>query len=136
MDPKREEPMVELEMLRARDQPAAARHRLVDRILDRAEPLLARRRRQPAWWDVLAEWARPGLVAASLFLALLIGAVRMGGAYYGAAPPSAALDEVLTAGTGSAAVPAWLVAANEPDVTAVLETALQNGDPNASELTR
>ncbi len=67
----------ELDGLRAPRLSGPGRQRLQERILLAAEPILARRRPPTTSWEVLARWARPGLVAASVALLILAGAWRL-----------------------------------------------------------
>lgn len=123
----------ELEALRAPRRTDAERQRARQRILSAANPLLERRLRSGSSWTVLAAWSRPGLIAASFGLALILAALgtgRYGGA--NAAQP-AALEDALRAPNGSGAVPALLLAVNEPDSDAVLEVALLDSDSNGGD---
>jgi hypothetical protein len=125
--------LAELESLRAPRRSDIERRRARDSILAAAEPLLARRRRPASSWEVLAGWARPGLVAASIALAVVVGSLRLGGADDPALDP-VALDEVL-AGSGTGEVPTLLVALSEPDAEAVLTELLvrDSGLPEENE---
>lgn len=119
--PSEEPKLTELEELRAPLRDAAQRQRTRIRILAAAEPLLAKRRRPDSSWDILARWARPGLVAASIAALLLLAAYHLAGSR--ASAERVALDDVL-ASSGNGSVPAVLLAVNEPDVDAVLAAAL------------
>ncbi len=128
---ERDEPdrIDELDALRAPPRSAEARRAARDRILAGAELLLARRRRSRSSLDVLATWGRPGLVAASVALAILAGALQP---WRGRAEPTQpiALEEVLRGAAEGDGVPALLVAINEPDADAVVAAALlaRNGN--------
>lgn len=115
-------PVSELEALKAPRRSDIARRRSQQRILARAEPLLAQRRRSGSSWEVLAAWARPGLVAASIGLAILAGTLKLSGDAR-SAPEPVPLDDVLAAGANGS-VPALLVAMSEPDADAVVAIAL------------
>lgn len=119
---KDERPIPELAGLRAPRLSGRDRQRLRERILLAAEPILARRGSPPTSWDVLAKWARPGLVAASVALLVLAGAWQMRDAPEPAAQ-QVALSDVLAV-SESGAVPALLLASNEPDADAVVVAAL------------
>lgn len=114
----------ELEELRAPQRSGAQRRGTRDRILTRAEPLLAQMRGAPVW-KVLAGWARPGLAAASIVLALLIGALWRGETR---APETVAglyrMDDMLLAAHEQGPVPAILVEIDEPDAEATVAAAL------------
>jgi hypothetical protein len=71
----------------------------------------------------LAAWARPGLVAASIALAIAVGAVQLTPSGQ-REPAPVGLDEVLVGESGGAAVFAVLVGTQEPDVEAVLAAEL------------
>lgn len=131
-EPHDEARIPELEELRAPQRTADQRLRLRERILAEAAPRLARRQR-PATWDVLAGWARPGLAAAAVALALVLGALELGGDRGRTAAAPAGLDQVLAAGTENGRVPALLVAINEPDADAVVEAALLEANYNEGE---
>jgi hypothetical protein len=124
--------MIEIEALRAQARTDAARQELTARIMASAEPLLARRRQPPGSWDVLASWARPGLVAASIALLVAAGALVTGRSSVPAAEP-VTLDEVLALGESGEA-PALLVSLNEPDTEASAAAALMEGVPGADVL--
>ncbi len=96
------------------------RRRLREQILARAEALLSRRRRRTSHWEVLAGWARPGLVAAAILLALVTAAGQIGGS--GGERPVApvALDELLRQTAEHDSVPAMLLTSSEPDADAVV----------------
>jgi anti-sigma-K factor RskA len=132
-----EEPRVEqLAGLRAPALTHETRQRLRKRILWRAAPLLARRRRLETWWDVLGRWARPGLVAAAASLALLAGAVRFASRSHPAPVAPVALEDVLRADSGDVRPPDWLLDSREPDATAVVEAALLAPNPNTTKRDR
>lgn len=121
--PRDDRPIDELDLLRAprrSDLDQARAHRA---ILDAAAPLLARRRRPTTPWDVLAAWARPSLVAASIVLAIAVGALQLRTPRQ-LEPEPVLLDDVLVAESGAAAVLAVLVGNQEPDADAVMAAAL------------
>ena len=118
-EPRDDTPISQLESLRAPPRSDLDRREAMERILQAATPLLNRRSRPGSSWDVLASWARPGLVAASIALAMVAGAVQLRAPR--AQPAPVALDEVLV---GSGAVLAVLVANSEPDADAVVVAAL------------
>ena len=113
----------ELAPLKAPRRSDIERRRARDRIVAAAEPLLARRRRAVTFWEVLAAWARPGLLAASIALAVLAAALRLGAGSVSPAPEPIPLDDVLATGANGS-VPALLVAMREPDADAVVAAAL------------
>jgi hypothetical protein len=73
-------------------------------------------------WEVLARWARPGLVAASVALLILAGAWRLRHDP-GPAAQQVALSDALAV-SESGRVPALLLASREPDADAVVVAAL------------
>ncbi len=109
-----------LEALRAPPRSGAQRARTRDAILRRAAPLLGSRRPASSW-EVLADWARPGLAAAAAVAAVLIWLPMGRVGVPEATRPG--LDEVLEPG-GEAGIPEVLVSANEPNLDAVLAAAL------------
>ncbi|HSG81653.1 MAG TPA: hypothetical protein VLC48_05350 [Gemmatimonadota bacterium] len=119
-----ERPLTELEALRAPARSPEQRRHARERILAAAEPLLARRRAPTTSLEILAAWARPGLIAASVALLVFAAALRFGQQ----TPEPVRLDEVLASGEAGQ-VPAFLVAINEPDADAVVAaTLLENGN--------
>lgn len=124
-----EKRIAELDALRAPPRSELARRRTRDRTLDTAEPLLAVRRRPYSSLDVLAQWARPGLVAAAVVAAFLIGALQLRSGRGQAELPPVALEEVLR-GENGAAVPALLLAASEPDADDVVAAVLLEDNGN------
>ncbi|MGD8866644.1 MAG: hypothetical protein PVI01_03425 [Gemmatimonadales bacterium] len=126
-EPRDEKPIDGLDWLRASPRSELDRRRARRRILAAASPLLAKRRPASSW-DILAGWARPGLVAASIALAIAVGAVQLTGSRE-SRPTPVALDDVLMGEGGGAAVLAVLVGNQEPDVEAVLAAEL--GEPRA-----
>ncbi len=120
-EPHEERPIAGLDSLRAPRRTEAERRRARERILAAVEPLLARREHPATSWEVLAGWARPGLVAASVALLILAGALQ---SRHAAEPPPepVALHEVLASGEGGQVL-ALLVAINEPDAEAVAAAA-------------
>jgi hypothetical protein len=122
-------PLAELEALKAPPRSDMERRRAQKRILAAAEPLLARRGRPSSSFDVLAAWARPGLVAASIVLAVVAAALKLGAS--GEAVEAVALDDVLASGSGGQ-VPALLVAGSEPDAEAFFEVALLERNGNGT----
>lgn len=133
VDKNGEQRIAELEALRAPPRSDIERRRARDRIIAAADPLLARRRRVSSSMEILAVWARPGLIAAGIALAVLIGALRLGRGGDGAADQQLGLDQVLR-GTGtSGSVPALLLAVSEPDADAVMEAALLGWTSNGGD---
>ncbi len=134
MAEERENPRIkELELLRAPQRTDQARRAARDRIRAAAAPLLARRRRPATSWDVLAAWARPGLVAASVAALLILGGLQVRRLTQPrATTPTAA--EVLAAGERGQ-LPTLLVARNEPDADALIAAALLNGNGTAPQPT-
>ncbi len=129
MAEERENPRIqELELLRAPQRTDQARRAARDRIRAAAAPLLARRRRPATSWDVLAAWARPGLVAASVAALLILGGLQVRRLTQPRATPTA--SEVLAAGERGQ-LPTLLVARNEPDADALIAAALLNGNGTA-----
>jgi len=126
--PPEERPVHELEQLRASPRSQIERQRARRRILAAAAPLLARRRPATSW-EVLAGWARPGLVAASVALAISLGAVRLTPSRQ-SEPMPVPLDEVLVGDGG--AVLAVLVGNQEPDADALLAAELMEGRAQTS----
>ncbi len=119
-------PIIDIEALRAPTRTEAAQKHLTERITASAEPLLARRREPLSSWDVLAGWARPGLVAASAALLVAAGALVTGRLGEPPASEAVTLDEVL-AYSESGDAPALLVSFNEPDAEAFAAAALMEG---------
>lgn len=128
---REEQRIVELELLRAPPRTEGARRAARERIRAVADPLLARRRRPATSWDVLAAWARPGLVAASVAALLILGGLQVRRLSQPPATPTAA--EVLAAGERGQ-LPTLLVARNEPDADALLAAALLSGNGTAPRL--
>ena len=125
-------PIAEIEALRAPPRTETARRQARERILAAAEPLLALRQQPVSSWDVLAAWARPGLIAASVALAVAAGALLSGRVGQQTVEP-VALGEVLAFSEGGE-IPALLVAINEPDAEAVAAAALMAGGGNNGSL--
>lgn len=121
-EPRDDRPVEGLHQLRASPRGELDRRRARRRILTAARPLLAKRRPASSW-DILASWARPGLVAASIALAIAVGAVQLTPSRE-SRPAPVALDDVLVGQGGGAAVLAVLVGTQEPDVEAVLAAEL------------
>ncbi len=88
----------------------------------------------------MAAWARPGLVAASVALLLLAGAVQL--RPFAAQPAAPAAPEEMLAAAERGQLPTLLVAASEPDADAIVAAALleRNGlarpDDNSNRLER
>ncbi len=121
-----DERVPELDLLRAPPRSEGARRVVRQRIRAAAQPLLARRRRPTTSWDVLATWARPGLVAASVAALLILGALQVRGPRQpGLSGP--ATEEVLAAAERGQ-LPTLLVARTAPDADALLAAALLNGN--------
>lgn len=119
-----ERPVEGLEELKAPRLSAEQLLRFKETVVARAEMALARRRRPASSWDVLARWARPGLVAAAVALVFLAVALRVGGVGDEAANGPVALDEVLRYTAEDESVPAVLLTSSEPDADAVVAAAL------------
>jgi hypothetical protein len=122
-EPRDDRPLDELELLRPPARSDLDRARARRAILTAAAPIFARRGRQATSWEVLAGWARPGLVAAGIALAVAIGAVQLGGSRE-PSPEPVLLEDVLVGEGGGAAVLAVLVGNREPDADAVMAAAL------------
>ena len=132
-EPTDDRPIEGLDHLRASPRSQLDRQRARRRILTAASPLLAKRRPASSW-DILAGWARPGLVAASIALAIAVGAVQLTSSR-ASRPAPVALDDVLMGEGGGAAVLAVLVGTQEPDVEAVLAAELgERSLPPSAEL--
>jgi anti-sigma-K factor RskA len=97
---------------------------------------LARRRRPASSWDVLARWARPGLVAAAVVLVFLAAALRL--VVSGGEAPTGpiALDEVLRYTGEDESVPTVLLTNREPDLDAVVAAALARDSGGAGRTDR
>lgn len=121
-EPRDDRPIDGFELLSAPPYSDLERAAARRAILTAAAPLLARRRPRTSW-DVLAGWARPGLVAASIALAVAVGALQLGPSR-ASEPAPLALDEVLVGEGGGAAALAMLVATQEPDADALMAAAL------------
>ena len=119
---KDDRPIPELDGLRAPKLSGPDRQRLLERILMAAEPIFARRSPPATSWEVLARWARPGLVAASVALLVLAGAWQLRHEPDPAAQQVALSDALAASESGP--VPALLLASNEPDADAVVVAAL------------
>jgi hypothetical protein len=117
-------PIEELEALKAPQRSAARRQAANERILASAELPLSRRRQPTSSWDVLAAWGRPGLVAASIALAVLAGSLQPWRAWQQEPSQPVVLEEVIRGSGESEGVPAMLVAFSEPDFDAVAAAAL------------
>lgn len=117
------EPRLEwIETLRAPRRTPRRRRQLRDRIVSAALPLLQQRQgRGP--WQLLEAWARPGLVAALIMLAVLTGALRFQARGQGEVLAPVALEDALR-GPNGGALPEWLVATDEPGAVTLLESAL------------
>jgi hypothetical protein len=124
-EPGNDRPIEELKLLRATERSDLERARARRAILAVAGPILARRRRPTSSWEVLANWARPGLVAASIVLAIALGAVQLGGPR-SRAPEPVLLDDVLVGEAADGAVLAVLVGNQEPDADAVMAATLRD----------
>ena len=129
----KEEPRLpELDALRPPRRSDVERRRARSSIIEAAAPLLAGRRPPSTSWDVLAAWARPGLVAAGIAAAVLIGAHEL----WRAGDDSTeqlALEDVLSGSVENGSVPALLLAVSEPDADAVVEAAFVEYRPNGEE---
>jgi len=122
-EPREDRHLDELELLRAPARSDLERARARRAILALAAPILERRRHQATSWEVLAGWARPGLVAASIVLAVAIGTFQLGGPRQ-PSPEPVLLEDVLVGEGGGAAVLAVLVGNQAPDADAVMAAAL------------
>lgn len=131
-EPDEERQIEGLEALKAPARSDMARQRAREGILAQAALLLARRRARSSW-EVLTAWARPGLIAASIALAFLLGTLRPERPSPEPALPPVALEDVLRARNGSEPVPSLLVATVEPDADAVIEAALLDANSNEGE---
>ncbi len=133
-------PIRDFDLLRAPQRSEERRRAAQDRILAAAEPLLARRWSPSNSWEVLAAWARPGLVAASVAFLLLAGAVQLRLATDQPAAPTPPEEMLAAAERGQ--LPTLLVAASEPDADAIVAAALleRNGrarpDENSNRIER
>jgi hypothetical protein len=125
-------PLEGLEALKAPQRSAAQRRAARERILASAELPLARRRQPTSSWDLLAAWGRPGLVAASIALAILAGSLQPWRAWQQEVSQPVVLEEVIRGAGGSEGVPAVLVAFSEPDFDAVAAAALLERNGNGS----
>lgn len=95
----------------------------VRRVMDRSSELFVLRARR-GWTEVLAVWARPGLVAAALLLT--VTAIWVGVASSGDGGNGTGLGDPIAAVNGQLAVPAVLASPVTPDVDFVLAVALEN----------
>jgi hypothetical protein len=125
-------PIVGLEALKAPQRSDAQRRAARERILASAELPLARRRQPTTSWEVLAAWGRPGLVAASIALAILAGSLQPWRAWQQEPSPPTELEEVIRGAGESEGVPALLVAYSEPDFETVAAAALLERNGNGS----
>lgn len=122
-----DQPIAGLEALKALRRSDAQRRGARARILAAAEPLLERRGRPATSFEVLAEWARPGLVAASVALLVFAAALQFGPDRSSELQPVTLADVLASGEAGD--VPPLLVAINEPDANAVMAAALlDNGN--------
>lgn len=121
----------ELDLLRAPTRGETARRSARERVLASAELPLARRRHVSSSWEVLAAWGRPGLVAASIVLAILAGTLQPWREWRDETQP-VALSEVLRGAGASDAIPEMLVALAEPDADAVVAAALTERNGNGA----
>ncbi len=125
-------PLEGLEALKAPQRSDAQRRAARERILASAELPLARRRQPTSSWDLLAAWGRPGLVAASIALAILAGSLQPWRAWQEEVSQPVVLEEVVRGAGESEGVPAMLVAYSEPDFDAVAAAALLERNGNGS----
>jgi hypothetical protein len=122
-----DQPIDGLEALKALRRSDEQRQGARARILAAAEPLLEQRGCSATSFEVLAEWARPGLVAASVALLVFAAALQFGPERPSELQP-VTLEDVLASGDAGD-VPPLLVAINEPDADAVMAAALlENGN--------
>lgn len=127
-----DKPIEGLEALKAPRRSDARRRAANERILASAELPLARRRRPTTSWEILAAWGRPGLVAASVALAILAGSLQPWQAWQQEPSQPVVLEEVIGAAGEAEGVPALLVAYGEPDFDAVAAAALLERNGNGS----
>lgn len=125
-------PIEELEALRAPQRSAARRQAARERILASAELPLARRRQPTSSWEVLATWGRPGLVAASIALAIMAGSLQPWRAWQQEPSQPVVLEDVIWGSGQTEGVPALLVAYSEPDFDAVAAAAILERNGNGS----
>lgn len=118
-----DQPLRDLELLRAPQRDDLQRGALRARIMSRAELLLEARARSRSPWEVLAAWSRPGLVAAVVATILVAGALR---SWHGEEPGAAplAVDDMLSGAGQTDRIPAVLLASREPDADAVVAAVL------------
>lgn len=126
-DFNQERPLAELDSLKAPRWGGERASRVVAGILAAAEPLLRGRRPRTSSIEVLAGWARPGLIAAAVTLAVASAASIYFSATRAAPAAPVALDDVLTGGP-SGTLPTVLVASTAPDANAVIEVAFLEGE--------
>lgn len=127
-----DKPIEGLEALKAPRRSDAQRRGAVERILASAALPLARRRRPVSSFEVLAAWGRPGLVAASIALAILAGTLQPWRAWQQEPSQPVVLEEVIMGAGEADGVPAMLVAFTEPDLDAVAAAALLERNGNGS----
>lgn len=132
IDSGNDRPIEGFETLNAPRRSEAQRRAARDRILASAELPLARRRQPITSWEVLAAWGRPGLVAASVALAILAGSLRPWRVWQAAPSQPVALEEVMRGAGELEGVPEFLVAYSEPDLDAVAAAALLERNGNGS----
>jgi hypothetical protein len=132
VDIEGDRPVEGLEALKAPHRSDARRRAVNERILASAALLLARRRKPTSSWEVLAAWGRPGLVAASIALAILAGSLRPWRAWQQEVAQPVVLEDVILGAGDPEGVPAMLVAFNEPDFDAVAAAALLERNGNVS----
>ena len=122
-----DQPFDGLEALKAPRRSDEQRQRARASIMAAAEPLLEGRGRPATSFEVLAEWARPGLVAASVALLVFATALQFGPDRQSELQPLT-LEDVLASGEAGD-IPPLLLAINEPDADAVMAAALlENGN--------
>jgi hypothetical protein len=78
------------------------------------------------WWTVLTAWARPGLVAAMLLIAVAAFSlgVRIGRTSVQSTATATTMTDPLNVDTGQVAVPAIMAGSEAPNVDYVLAVAL------------
>jgi len=123
-------PIEGLEALKAPHRSAAQRRAANERILASAALTLARRRRPASSWEVLAAWGRPGLVAASIVLAILAASLQPWRAWEQEVPEPVVVEDGVRGVEVPEGVPAMLVAFSEPDFDAVAAAALLERNGN------
>lgn len=97
--------------------------RFVRRVIAAAESVFGEVRRPAEWWEVLTAWARPGLAAAVVLIAI---AGFWLGTLAGGRNGTATLGDPLRADNGRLEVPVLLADQRAPDLDVVLAAELEN----------